>query len=107
MHNGKGQREHEPCNGDYLGHEKAAYHLPDYAGGIAGGQCNHGGNTDLQIVQAWGGGCKSLLPFSFTGNPAASIAHNMRGMLENVGFSFIGSRGRQSCRIVANSGIFA
>jgi len=25
-----------------------------------------------------GGGRKSLLPFSFTGNPAASIAHNMR-----------------------------
>ena len=22
MHNGKGQREHESCNGDYLEHEK-------------------------------------------------------------------------------------
>lgn len=31
-------------------------------------------------------GITILLPFSFTGNPAASIAHNMRGMLANVGF---------------------
>lgn len=51
--------------------------------------------------KAWGGGCKSLLPFSFTGNPAASIAHNMRGMLENVGFSLYwqyGSSRPDSCK---------
>lgn len=81
--------------------QTAAYYLPDCAGGIAGRECNHGGNADLQIVQAWGGGCKSLLPFSFTGNPAASIAHNMRGMLENVGFSLYwqyGSSRPDSCK---------
>lgn len=55
LHNGKGQREHEPCNGDYLGHEKAAYHLPDCANYLTGRECDSGGNVVYQVkgIREW------------------------------------------------------
>lgn len=51
MHNGKGQREHEPCNGDYLEHEKAAYYLPDCADYLTGREHHSGSSIDFQVTE--------------------------------------------------------
>lgn len=51
MHNGKAEREHEPCNGDYLGHEKAAYHLSDCADYLTGREHHSGSSIDFQVTK--------------------------------------------------------
>ena len=57
----------------------------------------------MQIVQAWAAGVKACCLFSFTGLVLLPAQHIICG---NVSIFLYRQIGQQSCRIVANSGIF-
>ena len=51
MHNGKGQREHEPCNGDFKRYEAAAYQMQSCAYYLTGREYHHGSSIDFQVTE--------------------------------------------------------
>lgn len=55
LHNGKRQREHEPCNGDYLHGEKKIVAVPDSVDYLTGREHHSGSSIDFQVkgIGAW------------------------------------------------------
>ena len=51
MHNGKGQRENEPCNRDFKRYEKTAYQMQSCAYYLTGREHHSGSSIDFQVTE--------------------------------------------------------
>lgn len=51
MHNGKGQRENEPCNGDFKRYEKTAYQMQSCAYYLTGREHHSDSSIDFQVTE--------------------------------------------------------